>query len=123
VHPGDTIHVLIKQKSIGQWFIEIDNRTTGKSFTKSQAYPGLGGSAEWIEETPLELGTNAGLSALPDLTTVPFSGAKANGGNANLNASQAMDLIDANGNVIGVPSAPNATHNGFDACAWATTCS
>jgi hypothetical protein len=33
-----------------------------------------------------------------------------------------MLLTDSAGNVIGTPSAPNATHDGFTACAWATTC-
>jgi len=47
----------------------------------------------------------------------------ANGQNANLDSSQEVDLIDANGVVIGTPSAPTTTHDGFDVCAWATSCS
>ena len=48
--------------------------------------------------------------------------ATVNGAPANLNVSEQMDLIDANGKVIGVPSAPGALRQSFDACAWATTC-
>jgi len=45
-----------------------------------------------------------------------------NGRNANLQASEEMQLIDSNGNMIGTPSAPNGTHDGFSACTWATSC-
>ena len=40
----------------------------------------------------------------------------------NLTVSEQMQLIDSNGNVIGVPSAPDSDHDGFGACTWATTC-
>ena len=39
-----------------------------------------------------------------------------------LAASEEMDLVDANGNVIGAPSAPDPEADGFNACAWASTC-
>ena len=71
----------------------------------------------------LLLGANAGFAALPNLTTIAFTNATVNGANANLQSAQELQLIDSNGNVIGSPSAPNATHNGFDVCAWATSCS
>ena len=45
-----------------------------------------------------------------------------NGRNANLQASEEMQLIDSNGNMIGTPSAPNGTNDGFSACTWATSC-
>ena len=123
VHPGDTMHVTIQPGSKpGLWRIELDNRTTGRSVVKNTAYASTGGSVEWIEETPLFLGTDAGFSALPNLTKTPFTNLTANGASAQLSTAEQIDLIDANGNVIGTPSAPNATRNGFDACAWATTC-
>ena len=123
VHPGDQIHVAIAETLPGVWSIQISNVTTGQSFSTTTPYSGVGASAEWIEETPLLIGTNAGFSSLPNLTPVPFSNATVNGGNANLDPSQEMDLIDGNGTVYSVPSAPNSTRNGFTACAWATTCS
>ena len=122
VHPGDQIHVAIAETVPGVWNIQIDNVTTGQSFSTTTPYTGVGASAEWIEETPLLLGTNAGFSSLPNLTPVPFSGATVNGANANLDPSQEMDLVDGNGTVYSVPSAPNSTRDGFTACAWATTC-
>jgi hypothetical protein len=123
VHPGDQIHVAIAETVPGVWSIQLNNVTTGQSFSTTTPYSGVGASAEWIEETPLLLGTNAGFSSLPNLTPVPVSHATVNGANANLDPSQEMDLIDGNGTVYSVPSAPNSTRDGFTACAWATTCS
>ena len=80
-------------------------------------------TAEWIEETPLEIGTDAGFAALPNLTNPAFTSATVNGASAGLKASEELDLTDSNGNVIGAPSAPNSTADGFDDCAWASTCS
>jgi hypothetical protein len=80
-------------------------------------------TAEWIEETPLEIGTNAGFAALPNLTNPAFSSGTVNGSTVALSPSEEMDLIDSNGNVIGAPSAPNSAGSGFDACAWASSCS
>ena len=62
------------------------------------------------------------LAALPNLTNPAFSNAKVNGANANLQTSEQMQLIDSNGKVIGAPSAPNATRDGFSACTWASSC-
>jgi len=122
VHPGDQIHVAIAESTPGLWSIEIDNVSTGQNFSTTTPYPGLGGSAEWIEETPLLLGTNAGFGALPNLTPVQFSGATVNGANAGLDSSQEMDLVDNSGTVYAAPSAPNATRDGFTACTWTATC-
>jgi hypothetical protein len=123
VHPGDKIHVAIAETLPAVWSITIANKTTGKSFSTTTPYPGAGLSAEWIEETPLELGTNAGFSALPNLTTVHFSNATVNGAAAKLKPAEELDLVDGNGKVYAVPSAPDSTGNGFDACTWTTTCS
>jgi hypothetical protein len=80
-------------------------------------------TAEWIEETPLLLGTNAGFAALPSLTSPAFDLATVNGLPANLNPAEEMDLIDSNNHVIGTPSAPDPDADGFNACTWATACS
>jgi hypothetical protein len=60
--------------------------------------------------------------ALPNLTNPAFDNATTNGAPANLKASEKIDLIDSNGNVIGTASNPDAQANGFAACTWATTC-
>ena len=71
----------------------------------------------------LEIGTDAGFASLPNLTNPAFTSATTNGASAGLKASEELDLTDSNGNVIGAPSAPNSTGNGFDDCAWAAECS
>jgi Peptidase A4 family len=125
VQPGDHMHASISETVAGSdvWNITIQDVTRGESFSTTVPYPSTHATAEWIEETPLTIGTGgAGLAALPNLSTTPFTSATTNGANAGLKASEEMQLIDSNGNVIGSPSAPSSTGDGFNACAWATSC-
>ena len=124
VGPGDHMHASISEVVADSdvWTITIEDVTRGETFTQTAPYPSTHATAEWIEETPLEIGTNAGFAALPNLTNPAFSSATVNGAPAGLKASEEMDLTDSNGNVIGAPSAPNSSADGFDACAWASTC-
>jgi hypothetical protein len=116
------MHADITQTVPGVWTITLQDLTRGENFSTTVPYTSTEGSAEWIEETPLLLGTNAGFAALPNLSKVAFTSATANGSAANLQASEEMDLTDSNGNVIGAPSAPLSSQS-FDACAWASSCS
>jgi hypothetical protein len=102
------------------WTITLTDMTQGWTFNATVPYPSSHDTAEWIEETPLVIGTNAGFAALPNLTKVTFTHATTDVG-APLRASEEMDLIDSNGNVIGAPSAPLSSDS-FDACAWASSC-
>jgi hypothetical protein len=125
VHPGDHMHAAITEvvPDADLWKITLQDVTTGQSFSTTVPYPSTHATAEWIEETPLTIGTSGtGLAALPNLSSTPFTNATVNGANANLKASEEVQLIDSNGNVIGAPSAPNGSANGFTACAWATSC-
>jgi len=124
VSPGDHMHASISEvvPDSDVWTITIEDVTRGETFTQTAPYPSTHATAEWIEETPLEIGTDAGFAALPNLSNPAFSSATVNGAPAGLKASEEMDLVDSNGNVIGAPSAPNSTADGFDACAWASTC-
>jgi len=125
VSPGDQMHASIAEliPDTDVWTITLQDLTNGQSFTTTVPYPSTHLTAEWIEETPLLIGTDAGFASLPNLTSPAFSSATVNGANANLDPSQEIDLIDSDGNVIGTPSAPSSTHDGFDACTWATSCS
>jgi hypothetical protein len=125
VAPGDHMHASIAETVAGSnvWTITLQDVTRGESFSQTVPYSSTHATAEWIEETPLVIGTNAGFAALPNLTNPAWTSATVNGASAGLKASEEMDLIDSNGNVIGAPSAPNATANGFDECTWASTCS
>lgn len=124
VAPGDHMHSSIAEvvPNSNVWTITLQDVTRGESFTQTVPYASTHLTAEWIEETPLLIGTDAGFASLPNLTNPAFTSATVNGANANLQVSDEMQLIDANGNVIGTPSAPNSTHNGFSACTWATSC-
>ena len=125
VHPGDHMHASLSEPAAGVnvWTITIQDVTTKKSFTTTVPYSSTSASAEWIEETPLEIGTDAGFAALPNLTNPAFRSGTTNGAKVVLKPSEAMDLIDSNSKVIGAPSAPDKTKDGFDACAWASRCS
>jgi hypothetical protein len=124
IAPGDHMHASIAELVPGSnvWTITLQDVTRNETFTQTVPYTSTHLTAEWIEETPLLLSTNAGFASLPNLTTPAFTSATTNGQPANLQASEEIQLIDANGSVIGTPSAPNATHDGFNACTWATTC-
>src|SRR3954469_20549281 len=124
IQPGDHMHADISEVVAGAnvWKITLQNVTRGQTFTTTVPYSSTHATAEWIEETPLLIGTNAGLAALPNLSTVPFTGAKVNGAAANLQASEKILLTDSAGSVIGTPSDPTGTRDGFSACAWATSC-
>jgi hypothetical protein len=125
VSPGDHMHASVSElvNDADVWNITITDITKNETFTTTVPYPSTHATAEWIEETPLEIGTDAGFAALPNLTNPAFSSGAVNGAAVKLTTSEQMQLIDSNSNVIGTPSAPNAAGSGFDACTWATSCS
>src|SRR3954451_15924681 len=125
VSPGDHMHADITEAVTNSevWKITLQDVTKGETYTTTVPYSSTHATAEWIQETPLILDpSNPGLAALPNLTTNSFSAAKTNGQNAGLTAGEKMNLVDGNGNVIGAPSNPNSTLDGFNLCSWATTC-
>jgi hypothetical protein len=125
VAPGDAMRASLSEvvTDANAWTITIQDLTRGESYTTTVPYSSTHATAEWIEETPLEIGTNAGFAALPNLSNPGWTSATVNGASAGLKASEEMDLIDSSGSVIGAPSAPNSTANGFNECTWASTCS
>ncbi len=123
VNPGDLISCSISALVPGVWSISLSDLTDGQSFTETLPYASSELTAEWIEETPVVVGTSGtGLAALPNLSTVTFTNATVNGANADLAPAEEMQLVDSNGNPIATPSPPGSDGNSFDDCAWATTC-
>lgn len=123
VAPGNKITVAISQTVPGLWSISIKNVSTGKSWSTTTPYPSTLGSAEWIEETPLEISTTGtGLSAMPRLSKVHFSGATANGAPAGLTSAESMQLVASSGQVLATPSNPSAAKTAFNDCTYATSC-
>jgi hypothetical protein len=124
VSPGDHMHASLSEvvANSNVWTITIKDVTRNETYSTTVPYSSTHATAEWIQETPLILGTNAGFAALPNLSTPAFDLATTNGQPANLKASEQMQLIDSNSNVIGSPSAPDPDADGFNACTWAGTC-
>jgi len=124
VSPGDRMHASIAEvvPDSNLWTITLQDLSRNESYTTTVPYASTHDTAEWIEETPLIIGANAGFAALPDLSSPAFDLATTNGQPANLKPSEEMQLVDSNGNVIGAPSAPDPDADGFNACAWAGVC-
>jgi hypothetical protein len=123
VKPGDTVAVDIAETTPELWSITIKNTTSGQSFNTTVPYVSDYSTAEWIEETPLIIGTGGtGISAMPNLGTVTFDLGMVNGANAALNPAEAMQLVDTNGNVLATPSPPDSDADGFGDCTYASSC-
>jgi hypothetical protein len=124
VSPGNTVQVTVTQTSTpGIWSIVIGNLTTGQTFTTTTPYSSSMDTAEWIEETPLEIGTGGtALAAMPDLGTVRFTSATLNSANPHFQGIDQMQLASSSGAVIATPSAPGPALNDFNDCVWQTTC-
>jgi hypothetical protein len=122
VKAGNKVEVTITQTSPGEWSIVIDNLSTGKKQTISTEYSSSEDTAEWIEETPLEIGTTgSGLAEMPNLGSVHFTNATLNGKNAGLLKVDEMQLSN-NGSILATPSAPNKAKNAFNDCTYKTSC-
>ena len=124
VRPGDLIHADIHEVVTGShvWSITMNNRTNGQSFSTTVPYSSTRGSAEWILETPLGISTGGvGLSNMPNLSTTHFNNAKRNNVNANLKASEEMQLVSGS-TIVADPSAPDSDANGFNDCTYASSC-
>src|SRR5436190_11350587 len=124
VDAGDHMHASIAEVVSGAnvWKITLQDVTRNETFTTTVPYTSTHATAEWIEETPHEIGTNAGFAALPNLTNTPFDLGTVNGAPVKLSQPEQIQLTDSNGNVIGTPSAPDSDLDGFAACTWATSC-
>lgn len=122
VSAGDRMSASITEVATQTWKITITDLNTKKSYTTTTAYTSSEDTAEWIEETPLILGANAGFAPLPNLTSPHFIKATTNGQPAKLTPSEEIELTNSSGKVIGTPSAPDPTKDGFNACAWARIC-
>lgn len=125
VRPGDRMHAAVfeVQPVLGLWRVTLKDLTRRETFTKTVPYASSRASAEWIEETPLTLGTSgAGFAALPRLDRTSFSSATVNGHGAGLRPSERVRLR-AGSRVIGTPSLPEEHGRGFVACSWTSHCS
>jgi hypothetical protein len=123
VAAGNTVQVTIAQTSVpGMWSIVIDNLTTGQEFTTTTPYSSSEDTVEWIEETPLEIGTSGtGTATMPNLSTVQFTSASYNRASPSFQAIDELQLDD-NDVIEATPSAPGPDLSSFNDCTWTTTC-
>lgn len=125
VHPHDLMSASIAEQvpDSNVWTISISDLSDGQSYSITLPYSSTHATAEWIQETPLVLGTGAGFAAEPNLTSPAFDHAMVNGAPTKLKPSEEITLIDSSGKVIGTPSSPDPDGDGFNVCAWSSTCS
>jgi peptidase A4-like protein len=122
IKPGDRISASVSELEPTLWRITISDLSRHETFTTTTPYPSSRATAEWIEETPVTIGTGGtGVAALPKLTRAPFDDATVNGHPAQLTPAAQIRLTGKSG-VIGAPSAPDSGGDGFGACAWASRC-
>jgi hypothetical protein len=123
IHAGDHMHAAISEKVAGSevWTIVLRDVTTGQNFTKTVPYTSSHLTAEWIEETPLVIGS--GLAPLPNLSTVNFDLATTNGAAAGLKSAEEIQLVTSGGSPLATPSSPDPDADGFNDCAHASSCS
>jgi hypothetical protein len=127
VRPGDTMAVNIAENIIGSevWTITVQDLRNGEQFSITAPYSSTYATAEWVVETPVVISSSGSITVgpMPKLRTVPFDQGQANSVGANLTASQELQLIDFNGNVLATPSNPDPDADGFNDCTYSTSCS
>ncbi len=127
VTAGDTVSVDIAEGLPASWTITITVTSPSSTTTVTHTatiptnYPGLGLTAEWIEESPLLIGTGGtGISSLPELNSgnpaVTFSQARLNGAKKALASATPIQLISGGGRVLLSPSAPDPDADAFAVC-------
>jgi hypothetical protein len=123
VRPGDHMHANITEtfRNSEVWRITLRNLTRNRTFRTKVPYASTHATAEWIQETPVIIGVNAGFADLPNLSRTTFNGARVNGRRPGLKNLERM-LLTSRNKVIGTPSVPDAQHDGFALCSWARRC-
>jgi Peptidase A4 family len=122
VRPGDQMRASISERVEGSemWRITLRNLTRHRKFSTTVPYTSTHATAEWIEETPITIGTDTGVAALPKLSRTTFDRARVNGAPARLKPSERIVLADGD-KVIGRPSWPGQ-EDGFALCTWTKRC-
>jgi len=118
---GDQITASVDGSNGVVWSITIRNDTRHWTFNTTVGYTSGGGTAEWIEESPLAAGASgAGQAPLANFGRAMFFSARANGSSAGLGPSERIVMVDANNRVIANTSAPDGDN--FDVCYGSGNC-
>ncbi len=114
VKAGDSITVLLDQRSAGVWNISFNDNTTGQNYQTSVNYNSSLSSAEWIEEMPA---SNFGFIPLDNFGTVQFTNSSTiqNGQPTTITGANAqmMTMVNAGRENLASPSALGADGGSF----------
>lgn len=117
VHPGDLITASLtcagKCKGRQSWTLAMNNLTTGGTWSVVVKYHASKLSTEWIEEAP---SFSSGIQPLADFNTAAFSQSTVNGVAADLTTGDSLQLFNTAFGPTSNISAPDSTHDGFEAC-------
>ncbi|MCA1831637.1 MAG: G1 family glutamic endopeptidase [Actinomycetota bacterium] len=122
VHPRDVITVTVKYNNGTSWTISISNAGHW-SWTKNVTYTSLFNSAEWILEAPSLGPVQTWMSNVGTVHFNPNNQYQVNGTNTWLNMATANPDKVVLAFAEGMPSAIDSGGDGFNVCAYATSCS
>jgi len=125
ISPGDLVRVSIAEGAVAEvWTITITDLSTRRAFSITLPYASTYATAEWILETPIVISDTGGITVgpMPDVAPVHFDNARVNGAGAGLVASEQIALVDFDLSPIAAPSSPDRDADGFNDCAYRTTC-
>src|SRR5207248_3787206 len=95
VSAGDRIHGSVSEGAPGTWTISLNDVTRHETFSTTVPYPSTQSTAEWIEETPLTIGSDGtGQASLPNLNPSVFDNASIDGAPAHLAPGEQVQLVD-----------------------------
>lgn len=110
VHAGDVFTAQITKGSGTNWTIEIDDTTSGQSFSTTKSYSGPATSVEWILEAPLVGGS---IATLAHYGKTYFIDCGFDGGNAVFSTANRGIMVQG-GKHVSTPSKPDAAKDGFE---------
>ena len=114
VNAGDTVTASIKEVSIGDWAISINDLTNGESYNNTVAYTSSESSAEWIEEAP---STGTSIIPLDQFGSVTFSNGTTtkNGATVSIanSGAQILTMDNESGEALTSTSAIDSAGSGF----------
>jgi hypothetical protein len=114
VNAGDTVSVTITEQSSGLWLIDMNNVTTGKTFTTTLRYNSSKSSAEWIQEAP---SVGRGIAPLDSFGSVKFTASSTvvDGKRQTIAGAgaKAVTMADGTNQPLAIPSAIGSDGSSF----------
>ncbi len=110
VSPGDVMLAVVRQTSVGIWFIGIEDVSQGWTVEGTVTYTaGLADSAEWVVERPE---VNSALSSLADFQSVRFHDLRLAGSDLTTSYATPAYMVNTTTKIIAYPGKAVATTTG-----------